>query len=227
MNNDQYIAPYKLTKQFNITSVTLARWADEGKVRVLRPNGGRRIYHVGDIKILFGIAEQTLGKETVCYARVSSRHQKEDLDRQVQYLEKEYPNTKIFKDIGSGLNYNRPGFKALLDKVYSGTVETVVVSYKDRLCRFGSELVEWIFKKANVKLVVLSKGDAIEIDRSKELADDLLSITTVFVARNNGLRCQKYKRDRANQVLQSTNLSNIDPKINSENVVRSPALDIQ
>jgi predicted site-specific integrase-resolvase len=70
-----------------------------------------------------------------------------------------------------------------------------VVTYKDRLCRFGVELVEWIFRKAGTKLLVLSK-DTGEQELSKELAEDLLAITTVFVAKNNGLRSAKNKRER-------------------------------
>jgi predicted site-specific integrase-resolvase len=69
-----------------------------------------------------------------------------------------------------------------------------VVTYKDRLCRFGFELLEHIFKKADVKLVVLC--GATEIDSTRELSDDLLAITTVFVARNNGLRSSAYRSER-------------------------------
>lgn len=194
MNADNYINPAQIKKQFSITSNTLRTWTNQGKIRSIRPNGTRRIYNATDIQTFFGI-QQPINTTIVCYARVSSQHQKEDLDRQVKFLQSEYPNTRVFKDIGSGLNWKRPGFTALLEAVHKGDVGTVVVTYKDRLCRFGNELVEWIFKKANVKLVVLSKGDD-EKNPSKELSDDLLAITTVFVARNNGLRAGHFKRER-------------------------------
>jgi predicted site-specific integrase-resolvase len=205
MNNDKYISPAKLSKQFDITSGTLRKWAEDGKIRYLRPNtgsirGGKRIYHIEDIKKIFGITKPITIKKTICYARVSSSHQKEDLERQVKMLQEKYPESKIIKDIGSGLNWRRSGFNSLLEQVHSGDVDQVVVAFKDRLCRFGFELVEWIFKKANVKLVVLGSNTDTK-DISRELSDDLLAITTVFVAKNNGLRAASYKKQRkeANQ----------------------------
>ena len=215
MEKDVYISANKITKQFDITSNTLRRWADEGKIRCLRPNsegkkGGKRIYHVEDIKKIFGVEDsQIKEKKTICYARVSSNHQKEDLERQIKYLKEAYKEATIIKDIGSGLNWHRTGFKSLLEQVYSGDVETVVVSYRDRLCRFGIEIIEWIFKKSNVKLVVLS-SDPGEQDLSRELSEDLLAITTVFVAKSNGLRAAKYRRERKqkNDSKEDSNLSN-------------------
>ena len=126
---------------------------------------------------------------------VSSNHQKEDLQRQIDFIKLTYPNSKIIKDIGSGLNWKRSGFNSLLEQVHSGNVKEVVVTYKDRLCRFGFELVEWIFKKANVKLVVLG-SDTSTKDMSRELSDDLLAITTVFVAKHNGQRAAYYRKQR-------------------------------
>ena len=200
MEKDVYISANKITKQFDITSNTLRRWADEGKIRCLRPNsdsarGGKRVYNVEDINKFFGIETTIKPRKTICYARVSSSHQKEDLERQIEYLKEAYQEATIIKDIGSGLNWNRPGFKSILEQAYNGTIEKVVVAYKDRMCRFGLELVEWIFEKSNVKFVVLSK-DAEEQDSSRELSDDLLAITTVFVAKNNGIRAAKYRKQR-------------------------------
>ena len=194
MNDTNYINPAQIKKQFSITSNTLRTWTNQGKIRCIRPNGTRRLYNANDVKTFFGVVEP-INTTTVCYARVSSQHQKQDLERQVKFLQSQYPNARIFKDVGSGLNWKRPGFTAVLEAVHKGDVGTVVVTYKDRLCRFGNELVEWIFKKANVKLVVLSKSDE-EDDPSREVSEDLLAITTVFVARNNGLRAGRYRRER-------------------------------
>jgi predicted site-specific integrase-resolvase len=195
MDNEQYISPIKLTRQFDVTSGTLRRWAEDGKIKYLRPTGGKRIYNVEDVKRLFGVKQLETTTHTICYARVSSNHQKEDLERQITLLKQHYPTAKIIKDIGSGLNWNRPGFRSILEQVHSGTVTEVVVTYRDRMCRFGYELVEWIFKKANVKLVVLGTNDDVK-DMSRELSDDLLAITTVFVAKNNGLRAAHYRKQR-------------------------------
>jgi predicted site-specific integrase-resolvase len=81
-----------------------------------------------------------------------------------------------------------------LERVYAGNIEKVVVTYRDRLCRFGIEPIEWVFSKHNVEFVVLNHSD--EPGGTQELAEDLLSITTVFVARNNGKRSAKYKKQR-------------------------------
>ena len=194
--NDKYVAPSVIKKQFNVTGTTLIRWANEGKIRFLRPNGTRRIYNLEDVNKFFGVHEPIKNKKTIIYARVSSAHQKEDLERQISYLKEQYPQAEVIKDIGSGLNWNRPGIKALLEEVHKGNVGKIVVTYKDRLCRFGGDLMDWIFQKADVKLLVLNQ-DYKETDPTIELADDLLAITTVFVARNNGLRAGRYRKERA------------------------------
>jgi predicted site-specific integrase-resolvase len=204
MNNDKYISPSRLTKQFDITSGALRLWAESGKIRFLRPNGtGRRIYHIEDVKRIFDIKEDVVQRNTICYARVSSSHQKEDLQRQIEFLRERYPDTEIIKDVGSGLNWKRPGFNSLLERISKGDVKAVVVTYRDRLCRFGIELVEWIFKKADVKLLVLDRI-ANEKSATVELSEDLLAITTVFVARNNGLRAGMYRREKNRKSTEET-----------------------
>ena len=195
MNNTNYISPSKITKQFDITSGTLRNWAEQGKIRYLQPNK-KRIYNIKDIEKIFGISSDIIKQTIVLYARVSSYHQKEDLDRQIKVLQKDYPDARVIKDIGSGLNWKRPGFRALLELINEGTVKQVVVTYKDRLCRFGFELFEWILQKAAVKLVVLSKVHDPR-DPSTELSEDLLSIINIFVAKNNGLRAGQFRRNRA------------------------------
>ena len=135
---------------------------------------------------------------TVCYARVSSQKQAADLARQIEALQVAYPDAEVLSDIGSGLNWKRPHFVSLLERAHRGEFSKVVVAHKDRLCRFAFELVEWIFAKAGVEVVV--HGDH-EPDRN-ELADDLLSVVNVFVARHNGLRgaaSRKRRRERAQQ----------------------------
>lgn len=118
MNNNElcYITPKKIKKQFDITSTTLRRWSEQGKIQCIRPNssetnGGKRIYNINDIKRILGLPDEVtlIEKKRICYARVSSNHQKGDLERQVKLLEEKYPNTTIIKDIGSGLNWKRQG----------------------------------------------------------------------------------------------------------------------
>ena len=198
MNSDNYISPSKITKQFDITSGTLRNWAEQGKIRYLRPNNKRRIYNIKDIINILGITSTEITKKTILYARVSSSHQKEDLTRQIELLKNNYPEATVIKDVGSGLNWKRQGFNSLLEQIYKGDISTVVVTYRDRICRFGFELVEWIFNKASVKLVVLGR-DTITENASSELAEDLLAVTTVFVAKNNGIRAGKLRKLRIEQ----------------------------
>ena len=195
MPNEQYVSANKITSTYDLTSGTLRKWAEDGKIRCIRPSGTKRLYNLSDVNKLFGIQDIVKEKISVCYARVSSNHQKEDLERQVELLSKSYPSHKIYKDIGSGLNFNRPNFRALLDEIYKGNIREVVVTFKDRLCRFGFELLEFIFEKHGVKLVVLSTDNS-KSDPSIELSEDLLAITTVFVAKNNGLRSSKFRKAR-------------------------------
>ena len=199
---DRFIAPHHITARYGVTVGTLRRWAEEGKLDCRRCPGGKRLYRMADVARIFGEkkeAEPEAQKiRTVCYARVSSQKQAADLARQIEALQVAYPDAEVLSDIGSGLNWKRPHFVSLLERAHRGEFSKVVVAHKDRLCRFAFELVEWIFAKAGVEVVV--HGDH-EPDRN-ELADDLLSVVNVFVARHNGLReaaSRKRRRERAQQ----------------------------
>ena len=166
-------------------------------IRCLRAGGnGKRFYHAGDLRKHLGMptcdqaSQQT---EKIIYARVSSAHQKEDLQCQIQDLQTAFPDHAVVSDVGSGLNFKRKGLRSLLDKVLNGVVKEIVVMYKDRLCRYGSELLEFIFKKTGTEFVVYGQDEKHQSD-TQELADDLLATTTVFVARNNGKRSAENRR---------------------------------
>src|SRR3989338_5563584 len=138
----------------------------------------------------------------VLYARVSSQKQKEagDLQRQIDLLKHEFPNhDKLFVDVASGLNFKLKGLLSLLDLVEAGSVSQVVVSYKDRFARFGTDLIERTIKKHGATLHMVSHAEDPGIhalDDSKELADDLLAVCNFFVARNNGRRAAALRRGR-------------------------------
>jgi putative resolvase len=202
---NEYVTPQTLTKIYNISSTTLRNWAEAGKIKFIRPLGGRRLYYKEDVLRIFGQTKtQTeTTRQRILYARVSSPHQTEDLERQIQFLRSKYSNDQLIKDIGSGLNWKRKGFETLLEQIYQGIISEVVVAYKDRLCRFGFELLEWICQKHNTKIVVLNPVSETD-DRTKELAEDLLSIVTVFVAKNNGLR-SSHNRQIRNQSQENQN----------------------
>jgi predicted site-specific integrase-resolvase len=124
---------------------------------------------------------------------VSTRNQKDDLQRQVEYVGSLYPEgTEIITDIGSGLNFKREGLKTILERAIAGDIKELVVAHKDRLCRFGFELLEFIISKySNGTIMVLDDKTS---STETEFANDILQILTVFSARLNGRR--KYKKKR-------------------------------
>jgi predicted site-specific integrase-resolvase len=140
----------------------------------------------------------------VCYARVSSKHQRDDLEKQIEELRKACPGRGTLSDIGSGINFNCRNFQRFLERAFEGDIEDIAITYKDRLCRIGYDLVEFMLSKLGVKIKVMvpSESPETEGDSNKELADDLLSIVTVFVARYHGQRAaenKRRKRERATQ----------------------------
>ncbi|KAL6042635.1 IS200/IS605 family element transposase accessory protein TnpB [Balamuthia mandrillaris] len=188
----------EVRKHYNVSHESLRRWAEagDGRLRFTRTPGGNRLYHLDDIQRIFNQKGEQTKTEHLCYARVSSSHQRADLARQVDDLRAQYPSYEIIQDVGSGLNYKRRGFQSLLERVYSGMVSAVVVTHKDRLCRYGFELLDFLFRKTGTRLVVLGDQDAPE-DGTRELADDLLAICNYFVAKNNGRHSALHRRQRS------------------------------
>ena len=164
---------------------TLRNWANNGKIKYIRQPNGNRLYDVDD----FLRQGRKINRARIVYARVSSRNQKDDLSSQIKYLRERYPNHELIEDIGSGLNFKRKGFNTLLERIMSGEVEEVVVTHKDRLCRFGFDLVNEIADRNDCKIVVL---DNTQFSPEREFVRDLISIIHVFSCRIYGLR--KYSR---------------------------------
>jgi len=135
-------------------------------------------------------------KEKIIYSRVSSAHQKEDLERQVRDLTDAYPGHRIIRDIGSGLNFNRKGLQTLLELIINRRVQQIVVAHKDRLCRFGFDLFDFLCRSFEVRLVVHYRE---ETSSEQELSEDLLAIINFFVAKNNGRRAGQHRKRRREQ----------------------------
>ncbi|WP_246844534.1 IS607 family transposase [Hydrocoleum sp. CS-953] len=125
----------------------------------------------------------------ICYCRVSSAKQKDDLKRKVEFMEGEYPKAEIIKDIGSGLNFKRKGLRAILDRLLRGDKLTIIVTCRDRLTRFGFELIQYLVEQNGGEILV--QGPAIYCPES-EMVADVLSIIHIFSCRVHGLR--KYKQ---------------------------------
>lgn len=177
-----YVSSREASKKLGLHPNTLRKYADDGKIKHYRTESGQRRYDVGSF-----LGEKT-ETATVCYCRVSSYKQKDDLQRQVEYMRERFPRAEIIKDVGSGLNYKRKGLKAILERAMRGDKLTLVVAHRDRLCRFGIELVRQIIEFHGGEVLVLEER---EMSPEEELTTDLLSIIHVFSSRLHGLRNYK------------------------------------
>ena len=164
---------------------TLRQWEKDGILHPERTYAGQRRYKISDLCVFKGQDVTTSLRRFICYSRVSSRKQEEDLQRQIAYLKGIFPHYEHISDIASGLNFERPGLQAILEGVFKGNIERIVVAYKDRLARIGFELIDKLVNLSGGKIVVLENQD---MSPEEELAEDLLAITTVFSARMHGLR---------------------------------------
>lgn len=174
-----YKSTKKACEELGVHPNTLRSWANEGKIKYIRTEGGKRRYDTTSVENV------NVQKSSICYCRVSSAKQRDDLTRQIAYMHDRFPEYEIVTDIGSGLNFKRKGFVSILERAMQGTVGTVVVAHRDRLCRFGFELVQWIVEQNGGKLLVL---DDIVSSPKGELVKDLVSIIHVFACRIHGLR---------------------------------------
>jgi predicted site-specific integrase-resolvase len=177
---EQWVSASKVAKLLGVHPNTLRRWDADGTVKTKRTPGGHRLYLESSLPTVEE-AERT----SVCYVRVSSQKQKDDLGRQEQFMRERYPNYEVIRDIGSGLNFKRKGFNALLERVCRGAVEQIVVAHRDRLCRFGFDMFKRICEIHGTELVVL---DQTTMSPQQELVADLCSIIHVFSCRIHGLR---------------------------------------
>ncbi|MEQ8467239.1 MAG: IS607 family transposase, partial [Coleofasciculus sp. E1-EBD-02] len=138
----KYVTPREAAEILGVNERTLRRWHEQGKIEAIWTQGKQRRYNVESYT-----ARAKSGLDTrinILYARVSSRAQKPDLDRQVEYLVSRYPDGEVVSEIGGGLNFKRKKMLAVLGRVMSGDVKRLVVAHKDRLARFGFDLFRWL-----------------------------------------------------------------------------------
>jgi predicted site-specific integrase-resolvase len=179
-----------------LSTKTLRRWEKLEKfIPEFRTLGNHRRYSINQIKILINPDYKIKNKKNIIYSRVSSNGQKKDLARQEQYLinyckKKKIENIKCIKDLGSGINFKKRGLKNLLNLIINYEVDTIFLTYKDRLLRMGYELIVSICEEFNTKIVVVNKVDE---TFNETLVKDLLEITTVFSSRLYGSRGKKKK----------------------------------
>ena len=209
--NKIYVPPREATKILGVHERTLYLWEQKGWIDVIRSKGNRRYYNVNkyleekEKKMNFGsdleseskfindddddVMEEN--KLKLAYVRVSTRGQKSDLDRQSTFMQNKYPDHKIIRDIGSGMNFNKRGIRKIIKLAIAGKIEELVIAHKDRLTRFGYELIEDLIKDySGGKIIIIDKEEE-DLEPEQEVVKDLLQIMNIFVAKMNGLR--RYK----------------------------------
>lgn len=182
-----YVPLGKIKKHYGVSSGTLRKWADDGKIDSIRTPGGHRLFRLPESKSTKKTEERSASEpgNVVVYVRVSSNKQKDDLERQKTYMLAQRPGSRVVKDVASGINWKRPGMLSLLDGAVDGTIKEVVVASRDRLSRLGFDILEWMLRRHGCKVTVLQSADQ---SPEEELSDDLLSIVQVFCCRRNGKR---------------------------------------
>jgi putative resolvase len=193
----KYYSIGAFAEAIGVTEQTLRNWDKSTK---LKPHhvaeSGYRYYSQQQLQYYLGLkGEIQHNKKVVGYCRVSSNKQKDDLVRQVEniktYMIARGYSFDVVTDIGSGINYNKKGLNALIDMVVASEVERIVVLYKDRLLRFGFELIENLCSKYGTTIEII---DHTEKSEEQELVEDLVQIVTVFSSRLQGKRANKAKK---------------------------------
>ena len=190
-----YYSINKFSKLINVTPQTLRNWEKNGKlIPNHRSKGGHRFYDEGQLNGLLNI-HFNKEKKVIGYCRVSSKKQTDDLERQIEtvktYLLAQGKKFEIISDIGSGINYNKKGLREVIKSIKNNEVEKLVVLYKDRLIRFGYELLEYIAELYNCEIEIIDNTKKTE---EQELVEDLIQIITVFSCKLQGKRANKAKK---------------------------------
>lgn len=193
-----YYSIGKFAKLIGKNQQTLRNW---DKNNILKPhhitNSGYRYYSQEQLNHFFGFVNKQLqtNNKVIGYCRVSSNKQKDDLQRQIDnvklFMTSKGYSFDIISDIGSGINYNKKGLNQLISMIINSEIKKIVILYKDRLLRFGYELLENLCSKFNVVIEIIDNSEKTE---EQELVEDLVQIITVFSCRLQGKRANKAKR---------------------------------
>lgn len=183
----------KFSKEIGVSISTLRTWDKTGYLKPAKVlDNGYRYYSDEQVDKYLNVDSDIDDRKIVLYARVSTKKQMDDLDRQIENL-KTYAYTKgysfeLITDIGSGLNYKKEGLKKLIRMICNKEVKKLVILYKDRLVRFGFELIEEVCRINDVEIEII---DNTTVSKEQELTDDLIQIITVFANRLYGSRSRK------------------------------------
>ena len=217
----KYYSIGQFAKAIGKTTKTLRNWDKNGKLKPVRvEDTGYRYYSQEQLNHFLGLKlEKQINKKIIGYCRVSSHKQKDDLERQIEnvktYMYAKGYQFEIITDIGSGINYNKKGLNQIIDMVTNSEVEKIVVLYKDRLIRFGYELIENLCNKFGTIIEIIDNTEKTE---QQELVEDLVQIITVFSCKLQGKRANKARKlvkeliEEGDEDNDKNNSSNVTPK---------------
>lgn len=188
-NDEKWVNIGIASEFYGVSTQTLRKWTNKNLIESRRTVTGRRIFRIG--KPL-----QKQHKSKYIYCRVSSKKQVDDLQRQKESLLSQFPDHQIIEDIGSGINFKRRGLQGLIKRAIRGELSELVVASKDRLCRFGFDLLEFLFAQFNTKIVVLDFNNF--KSQEQEFTEDILAILQVYACKWNGRR--RYIVDKSKEV---------------------------
>jgi putative resolvase len=180
----KYVKPKEAAEILGVHELSLRRWEEDGRIEAIRTPSGQRRYNIESYAAKSGRDS----RKVIPYARVSSRSQQSDLNRQVAALSSLYPQAEIVAEIGGGLNFKRKKLLALLEQILSGNLRLVVVAYFDRLARKGFDLFRCLCEPNGCEIVVLNDAG---LSPEREMLEDILAILHCFSSRLYGLR--KYR----------------------------------
>lgn len=186
-------------RKLGVSRTTLRRWDEDGRIRTIRTPGNHRRFPLGEIARIKNELDRSgppQERVVIGYARVSSSDQKDDLKRQgdriLDFCAAHGWTVELITDLGSGLNYDKKGLRRLISRICSGEVERLVITNKDRLLRFGAELVFALCEQFGCEVVIINaKADT---SFEEDLAGDVLEILTVFSARLYGARSHRNRK---------------------------------
>ena len=215
----KYYSINEFSKILGVSAQTLRNWDKNGKLHPHHTSGnGYRYYSHEQLNQVMNI-KPNLDRIVIGYCRVSSNKQKDDLERQIEnvtwYLAAQGKPFEIISDIGSGIDYKKKGLKELMKRISQNKVDKVVVFYKDRLLRFGFELVEYIASLYDCNIEII---DHTEKTEQQEIVEDLVQIITVFSCKLQGKRANKARKlvkeliDDGGEEDDKNNSSHADPK---------------
>ena len=199
----EYISINEAAKITGLSLQTIRKIGDKKQIQCFKTPSGHRRFNKQDLEKfcnsnIIDEKDSKITKVNYIYTRVSSKKQLDDLSRQTEYIQQrksEYSSYTTISDIASGINFKRKGLQTILDSCIQGVIGEVVIAHRDRLSRFGFDLIKIIIEKAGGKITILD--DEQNKSSEQELAEDLLSIIHIYSCRQMGKRSYKIKQSKS------------------------------